>query len=214
MRQRHEDPGRHLRLGPEGRATTSASSPPTTLKGGRLGGERLVEAMQRQAARSCCCATPKGHDSTGKREDGFLDAMKAHPDRRGRQLESVRRRRRRGRLQDGRGDPQQLQEARRQPRRRRHLLSERVVDVRHAAGAAGQRLGGQGAVRRLRRVREPGQGAARRRTSTASSSRIRSTWAISRVKTMVAHIKGEPVETTDRHRRPRRHARATWNSRR
>ena len=38
---------------------------------------------------------------------------------------------------------------------------------------------GQGEVRRLRRVGHPGEGARRRRTSTAWSCRIRSTWAIS-----------------------------------
>ena len=41
---------------------------------------------------------------------------------------------------------------------------------------------------------EPGEGAARRRTSTASCCRIPVNMGYLGVKTMVAHIKGEPVE--------------------
>ena len=64
-------------------------------------------------------------------------------------------------------------------RRRRHLLPERVDDARDAARAAGQRLGRQGEVRRLRRVRHAREGARATGTSTASSCRIPSTWATS-----------------------------------
>jgi ribose transport system substrate-binding protein len=48
------------------------------LKGGQLGGERLVEAMQGKG-KVVLLRYAEGHDSTAKREDGFLEAMKAHP---------------------------------------------------------------------------------------------------------------------------------------
>ena len=48
------------------------------VEGGRLGGERLVEAMK-GSGKVVLLRYAEGHDSTGKREEGFLAAMKAHP---------------------------------------------------------------------------------------------------------------------------------------
>jgi ribose transport system substrate-binding protein len=48
------------------------------IEGGRLGGERLVEAMK-GSGKVVLLRYAEGHDSTGKREEGFLQAMKAHP---------------------------------------------------------------------------------------------------------------------------------------
>jgi ribose transport system substrate-binding protein len=48
------------------------------LKGGRMGGERLVESIGGKG-RVLMLRYAEGHDSTGKREQGFLDAMKTHP---------------------------------------------------------------------------------------------------------------------------------------
>ena len=48
------------------------------VEGGRLGGERLVESMQGKG-KVVLLRYAEGHDSTGKREEGFLQAMKAHP---------------------------------------------------------------------------------------------------------------------------------------
>ena len=48
------------------------------LKGGRLGGERLAESLKGKG-RVILLRYAEGHDSTGKREQGFLDAMTAAP---------------------------------------------------------------------------------------------------------------------------------------
>ena len=48
------------------------------FKGGQLGGERLVEAMGGKG-KVVLLRYAEGHDSTTKREEGFLAAMKAHP---------------------------------------------------------------------------------------------------------------------------------------
>jgi ribose transport system substrate-binding protein len=48
------------------------------VKGGRLGGERLIEAMGGKG-RVVLLRYAEGHDSTTKREEGFLAAMAAHP---------------------------------------------------------------------------------------------------------------------------------------
>src|SRR5437870_12759306 len=48
------------------------------LKGGRMGGERLAESLNGKG-KVILLRYAEGHDSTGKREQGFLDAMKAHP---------------------------------------------------------------------------------------------------------------------------------------
>ena len=48
------------------------------VKGGQLGGERLIEAMGGQG-KVVLLRYAEGHDSTTKREEGFLAAMKAHP---------------------------------------------------------------------------------------------------------------------------------------
>ncbi len=47
------------------------------VEGGRLGGERLAESMQKKG-KAILLRYAEGHDSTGKREEGFLQAMKAH----------------------------------------------------------------------------------------------------------------------------------------
>ncbi len=49
------------------------------VEGGRLGGERLVESMKGKG-KVVLLRYAEGHDSTGKREEGFLQAMKAHPE--------------------------------------------------------------------------------------------------------------------------------------
>ena len=48
------------------------------LKGGQLGGERLAQSIGGKG-RVVLLRYAEGHDSTGKREQGFLDAMKQHP---------------------------------------------------------------------------------------------------------------------------------------
>jgi ribose transport system substrate-binding protein len=48
------------------------------VKGGRLGGERLIEAMGGKG-KVVLLRYAEGHDSTTKREEGFLAAMAAHP---------------------------------------------------------------------------------------------------------------------------------------
>jgi ribose transport system substrate-binding protein len=48
------------------------------FKGGQLGGERLIESMGGKG-RVVLLRYAEGHDSTTKREEGFLAAMKAHP---------------------------------------------------------------------------------------------------------------------------------------
>jgi len=48
------------------------------LKGGRLGGERLAQSLGGKG-KVILLRYAEGHDSTGKREQGFLDAMNAHP---------------------------------------------------------------------------------------------------------------------------------------
>ena len=48
------------------------------LKGGRLGGERLAQSIGGKG-KVILLRYAEGHDSTGKREQGFLDAMKEHP---------------------------------------------------------------------------------------------------------------------------------------
>ena len=48
------------------------------VKGGQLGGERLIEAMGGKG-KVVLLRYAEGHDSTTKREEGFLAAMKAHP---------------------------------------------------------------------------------------------------------------------------------------
>jgi len=48
------------------------------LKGGRLGGERLAQSLGGKG-KVVLLRYAEGHDSTGKREQGFLDAMKANP---------------------------------------------------------------------------------------------------------------------------------------
>ena len=48
------------------------------IKGGRMGGERLAESLKGKG-KVILLRYAEGHDSTTKREEGFLKAMKAHP---------------------------------------------------------------------------------------------------------------------------------------
>jgi ribose transport system substrate-binding protein len=48
------------------------------IKGGRLGGERLAQSIGGKG-KVILLRYAEGHDSTGKREEGFLEAMKANP---------------------------------------------------------------------------------------------------------------------------------------
>ncbi len=48
------------------------------LKGGRMGGERLAQSLGGKG-KVILLRYAEGHDSTGKREQGFLEAMKANP---------------------------------------------------------------------------------------------------------------------------------------
>jgi ribose transport system substrate-binding protein len=48
------------------------------VKGGRLGGERLAQSLGGKG-KVVLLRYAEGHDSTGKREQGFLEAMKANP---------------------------------------------------------------------------------------------------------------------------------------
>ena len=48
------------------------------LKGGRMGGERIVQSLGGKG-KVLMLRYAEGHDSTGKREQGFLEAMKASP---------------------------------------------------------------------------------------------------------------------------------------
>jgi len=48
------------------------------IKGGRLGGERLAQSIGGKG-KVILLRYAEGHDSTGKREQGFLEAMKANP---------------------------------------------------------------------------------------------------------------------------------------
>ena len=48
------------------------------LKGGKMGGDRLAESLK-GTGKVILLRYAEGHDSTGKREQGFLDAMKANP---------------------------------------------------------------------------------------------------------------------------------------
>ena len=48
------------------------------LKGGKMGGERLAQSLNGKG-KVILLRYAEGHDSTGKREQGFLDAMTANP---------------------------------------------------------------------------------------------------------------------------------------
>jgi ribose transport system substrate-binding protein len=48
------------------------------LKGGRMGGERIIQSLGGKG-KVILLRYAEGHDSTGKREQGFLDAIKAAP---------------------------------------------------------------------------------------------------------------------------------------
>ncbi len=136
----------------------------------------------------------EGSDSTTKREEGFLDAMKANPG-----IEVVSSNQYGGTDVEGaykksesllsvyKTDDGGLG-------RGRDILPERVDDPRDAPGPAGEPLGGKGAFRGVRLLREPGEGHDRRRRSTAWSLQDPVRMGYLGVKTIVAHIKGQPVE--------------------
>src|SRR4051794_25068492 len=49
------------------------------VKGGRMAGERVVKSLNGKG-KVILLRYAEGHDSTGRREQGFLDAIAAHPD--------------------------------------------------------------------------------------------------------------------------------------
>src|SRR4051794_16426382 len=49
------------------------------IKGGRMAGERIAQSIGNKG-RVILLRYAEGHDSTGKREQGFLDAIAAHPE--------------------------------------------------------------------------------------------------------------------------------------
>ena len=49
------------------------------LKGGRMAGEQIAQSIGNKG-KVILLRYAEGHDSTGKREQGFLDAIAAHPD--------------------------------------------------------------------------------------------------------------------------------------
>ena len=120
-----EDPGRHLRLRPQGRRLRQLRR--DRQPQGRPAGRRAPRRRRSAArARSSCCATRKGTTARASASKGFLDAMKAHPG-----IEVVSSNQYggadvEGRVQEGGVAPQQLQEAGRLARHRRHLHAERV----------------------------------------------------------------------------------------
>ena len=187
-----QDPGRRHRLGAEGRRLRQLRRD-RQPQGRPPGGEHLA-ALLHGKGKVVMLRYAEGSDSTGKREAGFPRGDRRAQGHRGRQREPVRRRRRRRRVQEERGAAQPLQEARRHARRRRHLHPNESTTLRDAARARRQRLGGQGEVRRLRRVRHAGQGA--RATAHIDGLVLQDpvNMGYLGVKTMVAHLKGQPVE--------------------
>ena len=67
--------------------------------GGRLAGEQMAKLLNGKG-RVVLLRYAEGHDSTSRREEGFLAAIEGTARHRDRQLQSVRRRRRRGRVQE------------------------------------------------------------------------------------------------------------------
>ena len=143
------------------------------LKGGRMAGERIAQSIGSKG-KVVLLRYAEGHDSTGKREQGFLDAMKPHT------------RTSRSSARTSTSAPTSRARTRRRSRSSAAykkpdgslgvdgiFCAERIVDVRDAARAPGQRLGGQGEVRRLRRLDESRERACATARSTASSCRIR-----------------------------------------
>ena len=68
--------------------------------GGRLAGEHMAKLVGPKG-RVAMLRYAEGHDSTTRREEGFLAAVRQHPGIQLVSVQSVRRRRRRGRLQAG-----------------------------------------------------------------------------------------------------------------
>ena len=167
-----EDPGRHLRLGPEGRRLRELRSHRQRRRRtarGRAPGETVSGK-----GRVVMLRYAEGHDSTTQargriprarfRQSPGLQLVSANQYG-GADVEGAYKR--------GGSAAQQSEDARWAAGRRRHLLPERVGHVRDDARAAGQRLGGA----RSRFIGfdasdEPRQGAARRPASMAWSFRI------------------------------------------
>ena len=98
-------------------------------QGGRLAGEASRGKALGGKGKVVMLRYAEGSESTTQREEGFLEAIAANPGIKVRELESVRRRRCGGRVQEERGAAEPLQGAGRPPGDRRHLLSERVDDA-------------------------------------------------------------------------------------
>ena len=164
-------------------------------KGGRAGGRGPRRSCCRRAARSCCSATPKDPPAPpSARRVSSRRWQRTRTSRSSARISTAAR--------TSRAPTRRAKRSCIASRSRTASLgvdgifcAERIDDVRHAARAAGQRLGGQGEVRRLRRVGQAGQGAARRRTSTALVLQDPVQMGYLGVKTLVAHIsRARPVE--------------------
>ena len=177
-RDEPQDSGRDLRLGPQGRQLRQLRR--HRQRQGRPDGGRARRSLASAArARWCCCATPKGTTAPASASRASSRRMAEHPG-----IKVVSSNQYAGTDVEGAyKKAEALLTSLKNPdgiaRRRRHVLRERVVDVRRDARAAGERLGGQGQVRRLRRLAEPGQGAARRRTRRPGRPGSRCRWATS-----------------------------------
>jgi hypothetical protein len=172
-------------------------------KGGRLAGEHVASRLN-GTGRVVLLRYAEGHDSTTQREEGFLEALAEHPG-----IEILSSNQYAGADVEGaykRGEPPvALPRARRQPRRRRDLLRERIIVVRHDARAAGSQLGGEGTVRRLRRLRWPGEGARGRAHRRARRAGPGEDGLPRRQDDGVAPAR-RAGRSPDRHRRASRHA--------
>ena len=114
---------------------------------------------------------------------------------RGRELEPVRRRRRReARTRRAKRMLSRFKRPDGSAGRRRHLLPERIDNVRHAARARRQRLGRQGASSSASTPPNAGEGPARRAHRRRWSLQDPVKMGYLGVKTMVAHLKGGAVE--------------------
>ncbi len=101
---------------------------------GRLAGEHLATLLH-DKGRIVLLRYAEGSESTIQREEGFLEAIRAHA---GLQIVSAnqyRRGRRGRRVQEERGAVERDEAVRRQSRRRRHLHPQRIDDARDDARA-------------------------------------------------------------------------------
>ena len=152
--------------------TTSASSRPTTGRAGEWLRTRSPKALPK-GGKVVILRYAEGSASTTEREEGFLEEIGKHAD-----IEVVSSNQYGG--ADVEGAYKKAEAMLHRFRRPDGSLgvdgifaSNESTTLADAARAAGQRLGRQGEVHRLRRLRHARQRLERRRTSTASSFRIR-----------------------------------------